>query len=361
MKETKCALCGKTLTKEDTHTHRGKGICNQCYEDNTVFCDCCGTRVWYDEVEGNDNTRLCYSCYNNNYTHCEQCGTLIHNEAAFYFNDSDYPYCNECYDELNDIAIKEYGYKPEPIFYGSGDLFMGIELEIDDGGESNDNADKILRIGNMSDDHIYCKHDGSLDNGFEIVSHPMTLEYHTNNMPWEEIMEKAKHMGYNSHRAGTCGLHIHVNRNAFGERIEDQDATIARIVYFVEKHWNELLKFSRRTEDAMRRWASRYGISHNTEDTYKKAKDKRMGRYVAVNLDNFNTIEFRMFRGTLRYSTFVATLQLVNKICELAKFLTDEELERLSWSDIMLNLDKNKYPELISYLKTKRLYVNEEV
>ena len=145
------------------------------------------------------------------------------------------------------------------------------------------------------------------------------------------------------------------------ERIEDQEAAIARIVYFVEKHWNELLKFSRRTEDAMRRWASRYGISHNTEDTYKKAKDKRLGRYVAVNLDNFNTIEFRMFRGTLIHSTFAATLQLVSKICELALCLSDYELERLSWSDIMLNIDKEKYPELINYLKAKRLYVNEEV
>ena len=36
-----------------------------------------------------------------------------------------------------------------------------------------------------------------------------------------------------------------------------------------------------------------------TEDTYKKAKDRRLARYVAVTLDNFNTIEFRMFRGTL--------------------------------------------------------------
>ena len=238
---------------------------------------------------------------------------------------------------------------------------MGVELEIDDGGEYSENAEKILGIGNRTDNHIYCKHDGSLDEGFEIVSHPMTLEYHLNEMNWSEIMDKARNMGYNSHIAGACGLHIHVNRNAFGERNEEQEAAIARIVYFVEKHWNELLKFSRRTEETMRRWASRYGISHNTEDTYKKAKDRRMGRYVAVNLDNFNTIEFRMFRGTLMHSTFAATLQLVSKICELALCLSDYELERLSWSDIMLNLDKEKYPELISYLKSKRLYVNEEV
>ena len=145
----------------------------------------------------------------------------------------------------------------------------------------------------------------------------------------------------------------------FGERIEDQEAAIARIVYFVEKHWNELLKFSRRTEDAMRRWASRYGISHNTEDTYKKAKDKRLGRYVAVNLSNFATIEFRMFRGTLRYETFIATLQLVDEICRLAAYSLNCDIESLSWSEFVRRINRDEKPELISYLKSRQLYINE--
>ena len=47
-------------------------------------------------------------------------------------------------------------------------------------------------------------------------------------------------------RAGTCGLHVHVSRLAFGETEEQQDTAIARVLYFFEKHWEELLKFSRR-------------------------------------------------------------------------------------------------------------------
>lgn len=57
-------------------------------------------------------------------------------------------------------------------------------------------------------------------------------------------MRKAVQMGYTSHQAGTCGLHVHVNRNAFGETEAQQDAAIARILYFFEKNWEELLKFS---------------------------------------------------------------------------------------------------------------------
>ena len=83
-----------------------------------------------------------------------------------------------------------------------------------------------------------------------------------------------------------------------------------------------------------------------------------MGRYVAVNLVNCNTIEFRLFRGTLRHSTFLATLQLVDEICNCAINMTDQELENMSWSDFVLRILPKK-TELIEYLKQKRLYVNE--
>lgn len=72
-------------------------------------------------------------------------------------------------------TIKSYYYKPEPIFYGSGNLFMGVELEIDKGGEEPDKADGILSVANKDSEHIYAKHDGSIEDGFEIVSHPVII------------------------------------------------------------------------------------------------------------------------------------------------------------------------------------------
>ena len=66
-----------------------------------------------------------------------------------------------------------------------------------------------------------------------------------------------------------------------------------------------------------------------------------------------------MFRGTLRYKTFAATLQLVDEICQLASKLTDTELESLSWSEFVCGINKEEKPELIEYLKSKMLYVNE--
>ena len=358
--KTICSVCGAILTDETVTEFDGKIFCDECLRRKTITCDCCGKRIYRDEAQGNEVTALCDNCYDYNYTHCENCGTLIHNDDAHYEDDSDYPYCAECFAKLQECAIKSYNYKPEPIFYGSGNLFMGVELEIDKGGEDNENAEALLNIANRHKEHIYCKHDGSIDNGFEMVSHPMSLEYHTNEMNWLDVFNNAVTMDYRSHQTSTCGLHVHVNRSAFGKSVDEQEDVISRIVYFVENHWNELLKFSRRTEETINRWASRYGISTTAKDTYKNAKDKHMGRYVAVNLENYSTVEFRLFRGTLCYKTFIATLQLIYEICRFAIQMSDKSMERLSWSEFVLKIPSDK-AELIEYLKVKRLYVNEKM
>lgn len=356
-----CSLCGKELTRETSKEFDGQILCEDCFDNQTTTCDCCGGRIWNDDVQGDSNTALCNNCYEYNYTHCERCGRLIHNDNTYYIDeDDDYPYCSECCEQIRNTTIKSYNYKPEPIFYGSGNLFMGIELEIDKGGEYEKHANSILDIANRLCEHIYCKHDGSIDSGFEIVSHPMTYDYHLTSMNWHEVFDTAIEMGYRSHQTKTCGLHIHVNRNAFGKNYETQEEAIGRIVFFVEKHWNELLKFSRRTEANINRWASRYGISTTAKDTYKNAKDKHCGRYVAVNLENYATIEFRIFRGTLNYKTFIATLQLIDEICHHAIHLSDKGMEDMSWSDFVSRILPKK-SELIEYLKFKRLYINEAV
>lgn len=354
-----CSCCGAVLNEDTTKYFDGQYLCEDCFDNETVLCDNCGERIWRDDVEGDSNLTLCSHCYEYNYTTCEDCGRLIHNEYAYYEDGEDYPYCRECFEKLNDNAIKNYSYKPEPIFYGSGNLFYGVELEIDKGGDDSYNAQKLLDIANIQDERIYCKHDGSISDGFEIVSHPMSLDYHINSMNWLDVFEKAVELAYRSHNTSTCGLHIHVSRSAFGKDYEEQEQSIGRVVFFVEKHWNELVKFSRRTLDNLNHWAAKYAaISDTTEETYKKAKDKRLGRYVAVNLENYSTIEFRLFRGTLRYKTFLATLQLVDEICYCAINMTNKEIENMSWLDFVERILPKKY-ELIEYLKSKRLYVNE--
>ena len=353
-----CSICGALLNENNEHEFDGEIMCDSCFETNVIYCDNCERPMWRDSAEGDGRITICQSCYDHCYTTCEDCGRLIHTDnEAIYDDENDYPYCRECYDKLTNQAIKSYNYKPEPMFYGSGDFYFGVELEIDKGGEDQENAREILA---PADGKAYGKHDGSIYNGFEIVSHPMSLDYHRSEMPWQDIMDTALGLDYKSHNTETCGLHVHVNRDGFGETYEERDAAIGRVVYFVEKHWSELVKFSRRKEANLNRWAARYAtISNTSTETYAKAKGKCMGRYVAVNLQNCETIEFRIFRGTLRYKTFIATLQLVAHICKLAAVMFDEDFEKMSWLDFVMTVDTDDMPELIEYLKAKRLYVNE--
>ena len=350
-----CSHCGEIIEGDDYDTIYGEPICQECVDRYTTICDRCEEIVWDDDIHSDESTCLCHRCFENYYTRCEECDSIVHNDDAYEYDDC--YYCYDCYQNIRkNAAIHEYSYKPEPIFYGDSHLYFGVELEIDGAGKDDDYAEELLDIANMREDHVYIKTDGSLDDGMEIVTHPMSLEYHKQ-FCWERIMKKAVYLGYRSHQTSTCGLHIHVNRDSLGLDRDEQDEVISRILYFVEHHWNEMLKFSRRSEYAMNRWAARYGYENSPKAIMDKAK-KNYGRYVAVNLCNYHTIEFRLFRGTLKYNTLIATLELVNKICDIALSYTDDEMSKLSWSEFVSGINE---PELVQYLKERQLYINEKV
>lgn len=353
-----CTSCGNNFYREQLSPFDGELLCPACLSSQTVYCSCCDRRIWTDDNVGTDAQPLCQDCFDDHFERCTTCNALIRRGDTYYRGDT--PYCAECYQSVGcGDEIMSYYFKPTPIFYGEGKRFFGVELEIDGAGEDNDNAAEILHIANVERPLVYCKHDGSLDDGFEIVTHPMTLDFHLHNMPWEQIVEEAKKLGYTSHQAGTCGLHVHVNRNDFGETEVQQDAVIARILYFVEKNWEELLKFSRRTQSQLDQWAARYGYKDQPKELLDHAKKSaHAGRYTSVNLTNKNTIEFRIFRGTLKHNTLIATLQLLDRICDVALFMSDEQVKAMSWTTFVSGCTQ---PELVQYLKERRLYVNEPV
>lgn len=352
-----CAHCSQDFATEQLISFQDELLCPDCLAEQTTVCSCCGERIYKADNSGTDAIPLCEDCYDNHYERCAHCGALIHRRDTYYRGDD--PYCYDCYHTLPAQGINDYYFKPEPIFYGTGKRYFGVELEVDEGGESDGNAERVLDIANSGRELIYCKHDGSLNDGFEIVTHPMTLDFHKNKMPWAEIMEEAKKMGYLSHQADTCGLHVHVNRTTFGNTESEQEAAIARVLYFFEKFWEELLKFSRRTQRQLDHWAARYGYKEKPKDILDHAKGHNSaGRYTAVNLTNRDTVEFRMFRGTLKYNTLIATLELLDNICEMAVYLTDKDVQGLSWTSFVVGCTQ---PELVQYLKERRLYVNDAV
>jgi len=359
-----CDICVETFPYDDLHSVGRHVLCDDCFENNTLICSSCGEPLMSEENAGSDSFALCLSCRNEAYTQCCECDELLRLDQAYYTeDDDDRPLCYDCYynSTREEKWIEQYSYKPDPIFYGEGPRFYGLEVELDIGGFSHSNAKRLLAIANRDLELLYIKADSSLDNGFELVSYPCSLDFHMSKFPWKELLEAAIQMGYRGHQTSTAGAHIHLSRLALGSTTTTQEIVIGRIIFFFSKHWDEILIFSRRTQAQIDRWARKYNFKDSPRDTLEDAKESSNGRYNCINILNPDTVEFRIFRSSCRFETIMAALQFVDAICDAAISLTDEEMQNLSWQQFVKDLDPSRKKELIEYLKIRQLYHNEKI
>ena len=84
---------------------------------------------------------------------------------------------------------------------------------------------------------------------------------------WAEISRQCCKLGYKSHDAGTCGLHIHIGRQQMGEDYVAQKRTAGNLVLLAYKLREQLTTFSRRTPEQLEQWA---GMPDLEGDVYKR-------------------------------------------------------------------------------------------
>jgi len=304
-----------------------------------------------------NNEYVCQHCeVNYNLTRCNECGYF------FSANQARDGCCRQCHP----AQIHDYGYKPDPIFFQlpeeETDLFFGIELEIDteEGEEIPDKmVEELTRIK-----EIYLKYDSSLsDEGVEIVTHPLSYKYFRKKFPLQEICNISIENGYISHDTNTCGLHVHISKKHFGEYDSSNDspeceANIGKFILFFESHWQELIKFSRRSIRSLERWANRYNdvniIEEKDEKKICQTAKCFSGRYFAVNLKNEHTIEVRIFKGTLNPNTIIATIQLLQVILDFTKKNNLEKVRTINFKKLVSkSVNRRRYPELNNYCKER--------
>lgn len=249
--------------------------------------------------------------------------------------------------------IKSYNFIPESFNFNTAgteeldNLFMGIELEIDGGGENDIHAKYILDY--LGEKNLYIMHDGSLNNGMEITTHPASLEYHKS-LDYKGLFKELTSKGYKSHDTKTCGYHIHVNRNFFGKDPTIQDLCITKVLYLLEKYWDNVKIIARRDSSY---YSRRFNMNEDESlfELLMKAKGScGGGKYQMVNLQHKNTIEFRLFKGTLKYETFIATLEFVRNLVYICKNKPLEMIQQTSFEDIISALHTDY---LIDYLKSR--------
>ena len=379
-----CEHCGEYVCESeiyvvDAGTSAEQYVCEDCleYNDGTYFrCANCGDWHTYSHDCARDvhgYGEICDNCYGyGNFGYCDGCNEYFHDDDLHYNEEDGNTYCEDCWADIEPAEderhkLQRYGYKPTPIprtrkkctcnqCSDIPELLFGLELEVDK-GEYRERDAAISEIADASED-VYMKSDGSLDTGFEIVTHPCTLEYHMYQFKWRHITSIAKKHGFKSHDARTCGLHVHVGRYQLGDGYDEQKDTIAKVLLLVDRHWDALVKFSRRNPSQLDRWAARPAIDRpraGETDAIAMRKALRAdngNRYQAVNLCNSGTIEFRLFNGTLKRDTIIATIQLLSNLCLYAKGHTATECMTSKWSDLT---QFTQYEELDNYCQTQGL------
>ncbi|HBG4827162.1 TPA: amidoligase family protein [Clostridioides difficile] len=233
-------------------------------------------------------------------------------------------------------------------------LYLGIELEVDNGGKSEKNAKFIQEF--LGEKNCYIVGDGSLLDGLEIVTHPCTLQYHKK-LEYKDLFEELKEKGYKSHDTSTCGYHIHINRDFFSSDLTIQDLCITKILYLIEKYWKYVTVIARRRSN---QYSKRFGIKDNESmfELLIKAKGSYVSKYNVVNLQHSKTIEFRMFRGTLKYETFIATMEFVHNLAYICKDTSLEDIQNIEFQDI-LNVYQTEY--LLLYFNNRIENMNNTV
>lgn len=285
---------------------------------------------------------------------------------AITFNNSEWNI--EFLDSLNHSKtyIHQFNYVPKYIKHfmpGESEdttLLLGAEIEV--GGnnhvtsdnDKNSTVKKCIQIMNGSDsdeeNFIYSTHDSTVQIEFDTM--PCSLEFHKNKMNYREMFEYLDKEGYKGHDCETAGLHIHANRSYLGKSRISQELVISKILYILEKFNDEICVIARRDNDY-----SEFAGEKQNEDSivelYSKYKDK--GKRAALNLQHKDTIEFRMFKSTLKYETFILTLEFVKDIIDYAKSVDIEEIELAKWSDLMncFSYELRKYYEFRYKKKVK--------
>ena len=386
-----CPDCGERFFNENLYSIAGKLICADCRDVNYSYCEDCFSWYHNDEINYYDDLgrSLCDNCYDNSYGACEcghvdhqnnltyfdgryycsdyrrdnlvecsRCSEWEHNDDAFYDESDDSYYCRRCYENgyaRSNRSLHDYNYCPDPTFHHhkleenkkTNKLYMGMELEVEVETRliSVDDIISTLEDHLTSEGHskkIYFKRDGSLTNGFEMVTHPMTLRWIKKELKLNKLLDILRNKNVSSYKKGTCGFHVHLSKNFF------EGMEVDKMRLFINKNYGKIYDFSKRKGT---------GDNYIKKENYdiKQFKDcvNQSGRYWAFNLNTHKeTVEIRIFRGTLSYKRLVASLEFCDALAHYVKQVSFMKAgDWKSWDDFLGWCKKeNRYHKFLTVL-----------
>lgn len=347
-----CIHCDDLLYEDEIYSCQGESYCESCFNNLTNICSSCDESFLTDDMQQHNDYYYCETCFNDIFTCCDNCGETIYNDDA-YCNDNGV-FCSSCFqDEEENNIIHEHNYTPCAEFYGDDakELHIGLEYEVYNEGDDYMDISVAEALKESFPDFFYFKKDSSVNNGgggFEIVSHPCTLQYHQKKINYEKLTETLKSHGFSSDtKTGNCGVHVHIDRNWIERNCSKMTSVKYGLFFLNIKKFAEIL--ARRSGS---HWARFDCIERNYYKTLAKSvKPYYHDKYSAINYCHSDTIETRIFAGTIRAYRLLTAMELCHAVVN--------HVNNIGYTHICQKQDYTLWTEFTDYVKKNtRLYGN---
>lgn len=316
-------------------------FCPSCVDEYTRVCTFCGRRyvIWQgNSAQDGSGQHSCPSC---GHRLCHRCGRLAREVWVY----DDQVLCANCVDTegvraldrvRDEGLLKAFDFKPRFKKHATSrvndGIYLGVELEAGFLPTETERAKILCAVTDILGDACYTKHDGSVPRwGFEVVSHPMTLKYHKERNPWQQVLSTMVASGMRTEptqeelnedeelHEHPCGLHIHINKDALT--------------------YNQWVKLDWLIQSNKYFWYALARRGHTRYAKFKSLRQVHFGmcklsdvcgrsetRYFSVNFCNKSTVELRFFNSTLDYTTLIASLELAHALVTWARSVTINDI-----------------------------------
>ena len=376
-----CSGCTAEVDAEDAYhiSYSGDVSCSECKR----ICEHCDDTGWENDswYYVDQSEMWCESCMESHANYCDDCNEY-HTGSSYYTQDTNNSYCENCVGNLsfcedcdeyyangcddhdgdNARVIHDYSYRPDPIFHSTKEddrLFFGLEIEVEASRNRSDSAEYASRLEQLS--LAYLKSDGSLNCGFEIVTHPMTHDFYKNEAYelWNTLEALRSRVGIKvkAWDASTAGLHIHISRAGFNggshmhrflRLVYDNQTLYEAIAGRSSSRWAKFddaqTDYVEQDEEGNREWKTRRNLKSKLDNS------RNSDRYSAVNTQNHATLEMRIFRSSVNGDTVKSFIDLAHASVEYTRGMSVRDVRQgaLSQDNFSSYIQDNTalYPEL---------------
>lgn len=245
-------------------------------------------------------------------------------------------------------------------------LYYGVELEMcfrDYETNLVDIANKLLKAGKGL---FVAENDSSLDNGFELISRPLSYRRWTSPEVQEilaNIQRISNENGYGKANQTSAGMHIHLSKLFFQKNTKKEMYQQIDDFNWIFQTYEEQLRpiterepgiynesVYQKTEQQIKRFLRDMGISEGNFDLKMKKRGIASDHHNMVTLGSSgSTIEVRAFRGTNDPEKVLARIELCRNI---AHFVRKFDINGTNMNEI---IGSKESPELDNLIKKNKI------